>query len=360
MTTDAANRILSRVYSYCVSHAETSPDVGLMYGQTGIALFLYLYSRYSDTPEAATSADCLLDRVMEGISQNAPIDYARGLSGFGTAVEFLARHGFVDPNTDDVLEPLDELFAGLVRTTVPADIAGLGKYLSARLSQKKVRAERFSAGRNREALEALIGLTRKRYGTYTEAFRAIDFLTDVLQSGLDQHQIFLSLKDVIAQVDAHVQDDIRFGNYPDNFNPLGYSALLVRLAVHSGDIVYADKARSVLHQYELGFRRYLDNDTSGLISGSLKWSVLYRYLGENLRDEAFLHLSEEWIQRSLEKEALFCENHCGIPPGVMDGYAGIGLAVLSLKGGCGWDWMDVFPVYYERGKVSFSSEEQRP
>ena len=342
------------------ANAGCADNIGLLYGKTGIALFMYLYSRYTSDKRAESFAEGLTDVILGEIGGNTPADYARGLSGFGAGIEFLARHGFIDSNTDDVLEDLDLLLQEQVfKPSHGRDLIGLGKYFVARLSNPANQKDTNIAAcnqpslkqKNRTSLIHLVKLLDKPYGTYTEAIGAIDFLAEVFSLNMHQTTISDSLNAAVHRVETMISEDIRFGNYPSTFNPLGLAVTLIRASEKTKEKAYLEKALSILQNYEEGYRSYLDNDSSGLISGSFKWSVLYQYLGQKLQNEDYLHLSEAWLLRSLEKEVLFSAPHNGTPIGILDGYAGFGLALLSLTDRCDWDWLDIIPVHHERGKI---------
>lgn len=81
--------------------------IGLLTGQTGIALFLYKYARYSDNIIYSNLADSLLDKIYDEIDSNIPFFFAEGLSGIGWALNYLINEKYVDADVD-VLDEIDD------------------------------------------------------------------------------------------------------------------------------------------------------------------------------------------------------------------------------------------------------------
>ena len=50
----------------------------------------------------------MLERVYDRIHEETPIDYKNGLAGIGAAIELLVKEGFIEADTDAVLEDFDE------------------------------------------------------------------------------------------------------------------------------------------------------------------------------------------------------------------------------------------------------------
>jgi len=356
MCPNLIDRHLEGIVNILKTNAVFADNIGLLFGKTGIALFMYLYSRYSGNKEARSFAEDLTDVILGEVGNDISVDYARGLSGFGTGIEFLAQHGFVDPNTDEVLDELDLLLQGLLfHPSHGTDWIGIGNYFAARLSNPANPKDTDIAIRNQTSLGKLVEFLHKPYGTYAEAIGAMTFLSEVFSLSSEQANVSACLNATVTRLETMIDEDIRLGHYPGTFNPLGWAVTLIRVSEKTKEKAYLDKAMAILQNYEEGYRSYLNNDSSGLISGSFKWSVLYHYLGQKLPNNEYVNLSDEWLHNSLNKEVLFATNYYGMPSmGIMDGYAGLGLSLLSHTEGFDWGWLGIIPVYYERGKVSYT------
>ena len=85
--------------------------IGLSYGMIGIAVFFFHYARYKDNMLFANYALKLIEKAQENIHNDSPLNYAEGLTGIGTGIEYIAQQGFLDIDTDDILYDFDKKIA---------------------------------------------------------------------------------------------------------------------------------------------------------------------------------------------------------------------------------------------------------
>jgi hypothetical protein len=88
---------------------------GLYDGKAGLCIAAFLYYRNTGKTIWNEEAMLLLDEVCENIGTVQQMDFATGLPGIGWALEWIVQNNFVEANTDDVLESLDdELFKATI------------------------------------------------------------------------------------------------------------------------------------------------------------------------------------------------------------------------------------------------------
>jgi len=81
---------------------------GLFHGKAGIALYFYLLSELTGSDEALKTADDLIDQIYESLVSNVLlVDFENGLAGIGWTFEYIVRNGFVEADTNDILEDID-------------------------------------------------------------------------------------------------------------------------------------------------------------------------------------------------------------------------------------------------------------
>jgi hypothetical protein len=352
MQKELIDQYLANIADLLKTKSTSVDNIGLLKGQTGIALFLFLYSQYTEDENMATFAGNMIDAIMNSIGDDTPTDYSDGLAGFGTAIEFLVQNGFIDADTDEVLEDLDTLVGNVIKQgSRRSEVIGYGKYLVARLAD--CTADKQSYARNKESLDLILKWLDKPLGSYSETMGAIEWLSD-MYAIWDPEEITLRINKIIDGLEDAVCDDIRFGCYPSTFNPLVAALAILKASEKTGIAVYRNKALALLGEHGRDFVHYLGNDSSGLISGSFKWAVLYRCLSKQLSNEEYSRLADIWLERCLEKKELLTEGCAEMPVGALDGYAGLGLSLLDAVGGAPDNWTDIIPLYYERGKVTFT------
>lgn len=73
-----------------------------------MAIFFFLLSRQTHNRWYEEFAGELLDDVCNNLSQHCPVTFADGLCGIGWAIEFLKKEGFIEGDTDEILEEVDK------------------------------------------------------------------------------------------------------------------------------------------------------------------------------------------------------------------------------------------------------------
>lgn len=99
---------LKRIANILLLNASFINNLGLLNGKMGIAIFFYHYARYTGNNVYETFAGELIDEIYEGINARSSIDFTDGLTGIGWGIEYLVQNGFIEADTDDVLEDIDE------------------------------------------------------------------------------------------------------------------------------------------------------------------------------------------------------------------------------------------------------------
>lgn len=117
-------------------------EVGLWEGKAGMSLFFFLLSRHTGNQWYEIFAGELLDDVCNSLSQHCPVTFADGLCGIGWVIEFLKKEGFIEGNTDDILEEIDKqvMERDVRRTTdvsLETGLVGIAAYVRCRLDSER-------------------------------------------------------------------------------------------------------------------------------------------------------------------------------------------------------------------------------
>ena len=103
----------------------------------------------------------MIDEIYEEITANTPVDFENGLAGIGWGIEYLVQGGFIEADTDEVLEEFDNrIFKELIYNT-PKEIGlldgiiGIGVYYLKRI-QNPTSSEKIHALINKQTLIHLI------------------------------------------------------------------------------------------------------------------------------------------------------------------------------------------------------------
>lgn len=88
-------------------HGMMGRNHGLMHGNTGLCIFLYHLAQHENNSEYKKLADDLLDKIFDDLHTSAFVNFENGLLGIGWGIEYLLQNGFVEGDSDDILEVID-------------------------------------------------------------------------------------------------------------------------------------------------------------------------------------------------------------------------------------------------------------
>lgn len=141
---------LVEIAEYLMNDAGPAGNPGLMGGDIGLALFFFYYAKFTDDDKYAEYGVNLISDVFDAINdEEKPFTYhthAGGLAGIGWCVEHLAQNGFLDADTDEILEALDSYIHRAMMYDIGSGnydflhgAVGNGTYFLSRLSNPKAK-----------------------------------------------------------------------------------------------------------------------------------------------------------------------------------------------------------------------------
>jgi hypothetical protein len=133
---------LRRIANVLLLNAGFIDNIGLLNGKMGVAIFFFHYARYTNNEIYERYAGELIDEIYEDINHSTPVDFANGLTGIGWGIEYLVRNGFVEADTDEALEEIDNaIFRATMQSPVSirnqSDLFGFGLFYLARLKDRE-------------------------------------------------------------------------------------------------------------------------------------------------------------------------------------------------------------------------------
>lgn len=108
-------------------------------GKMGWILYLFKYSRLQNCTSTAEEAHCKLEKLLDEINTNIPLNYADGLWGIGCGVEYLLRAGYLEGDADELLGYIDEVAMNVIdfryqdNASIRYGASGVGYYLYRRM-----------------------------------------------------------------------------------------------------------------------------------------------------------------------------------------------------------------------------------
>ncbi len=205
---------------------QISPEVynpGLLHGKMGIAIFFFHLYRYSNDEKYADCGYTLIEELQSQINNKTSPFYESGLSGIGTGIEYLVQNGFVEGDTDEILQDVDRQIIFTIKFmphqhfSIRKGLCGLGRYL---LYRKSNRNSSFSTNpETDQMLERILRIIEARTNnllTNKQNLISIEEWTDVLawlyeaeEMNLGKEKSYRSIIRVLEPLDLS-RKDIRF------------------------------------------------------------------------------------------------------------------------------------------------------
>lgn len=146
------NHYLKNISDMLLLNGTLTDCPGLIHGKMGIAIFFFHYARYTENDLFEEYAIDLIEEIQNQIHLKFSTNYERGLSGIGIGIEYLAQNGFIDSDTDEILEDVDEKIYRTImdepysKYDLYNGLSGLGRYWLYRFAgnQKKNRDKKVS------------------------------------------------------------------------------------------------------------------------------------------------------------------------------------------------------------------------
>jgi len=272
----------------------------------------------------------------------------------------------MEADTDEVLAELDKQIHHHIIHHAPQSldmcygICGLGKYLTARLAHTAGTNETASYLQNKQHLALIVERIdcACENAPLSDLLSIIQLLSDVIFYGASSEKARNCLDRAIGQLEGKALELAPTDEDLSLFDPLSAAVVLIQASEKTGNQEYAERGVQLLKTYEPDFRSFHENAEHSLAIGSLKQSLLYNYLGNQLHRDTYKDLSSTWLGKALIEDpgalAGFQVRHGtgpsagaihGAPEDILTGYARVGLALLTLKGGCSTDWLRLVPIH---------------
>lgn len=137
-------------------------ELGLYNGKTGLCICYFLLSDVFKGSLCLSKARMLLNELSDNIGNIEKLNFSEGLSGIGWGIEWMAQNKYIEANTDEILEEVDdELYKSVVYSRsigISLESGAIGKamYFYKRLMAENFHQNRFRNICNLECLVLLI------------------------------------------------------------------------------------------------------------------------------------------------------------------------------------------------------------
>lgn len=340
--------ILKDIFLCLSSQTTNSQPANLFYGKTGKSIFFYCYARYVKNMTIQAIGNTLLDEVSDQMSTLNTLCFDKGVAGVGYALEWLSKNEFIQINTDEILQEIDDgLYKAVVYKKSPNisltnGTIGRGLYFLGRANSENFNTHRFRTIMHKECVILLI-----------------DEIKDILNK--DNTPIYLSknLSELSAAL-MFISKMVELNIYPEIsekvlFKLIEFSDQIMELEVSQNNpkervmelmgIAYAywfaGKKYAFIHWQNKGTRNFnilfdqayktVNNETFSLnlLNGDLRIvQMLNRFFYETkdiLFERRFKKLIKDFsIEKFMTKKETYSYN-------LIEGIVGLGLVLLSAS-----------------------------
>ena len=158
-----------RITNTLLLNASFIDNLGLMHGKMGIVIYFFHLASETKSQMYEDYAEELIDEIYEEISIHTLCDFENGLAGIGWGIEYLVKKGFIDADTNVVLEEIDKQINHEITYHAPFDIgvlngiSGYILYFISRLSYNEAGTVQFES--IRKTLIDLLDMLKQRINT---------------------------------------------------------------------------------------------------------------------------------------------------------------------------------------------------
>ena len=182
---------LQKISNILMINGGFSENPGLYSGETGIALFFFHYGHFAQNEIYTEYGFEMIEKIQSIIHQQTPIDYRNGLSGIGSTIEYLVQNEYIEAETDEVLEDIDNRLFDVDNLNVLSldELFDTGYYTLWRLLgnslQKKAILRKF--------LPELVHSMEEQCNHLNEAYWTVTYLREIIET-----ENILALQDQFA------------------------------------------------------------------------------------------------------------------------------------------------------------------
>nr|WP_315423554.1 lanthionine synthetase C family protein [uncultured Pedobacter sp.] len=378
---------INQIKNSLIEYSDQEP-IGLLNGLCGNMLFLFYLGKAQNDEKLTEIAFEILETIIEKIQTlGSRYTFASGLAGVGWVIEHLSQNNFIDVDTNEILEDLDDVLSVILKSK---NLEFKYDYLHGSLGIGLYFLNRKNYDKSESIIEDLIVTLSVNSIANSDGVRWLSdnsnslsngkevnfglshgissilvFLVKAFNAGIKKELSFRLIQDTVKYLLSKEQDSKVHGSYfPSTLSELNPTPNKSRLGWCYGDLgvcMSLGMAFTVLKDQflEEKLRKYLEFNISridletnivhdaGLCHGTTGISLVYRRLYKILKFPFLLDAISLWDGETL-KMAKFDDGIAGYKKIAVEGYtndksllegvSGIGLYLLTTTYDCPTDW----------------------
>jgi len=327
-----ANTLLSKINSI--------ENPGLLEGRTGVSLFFLNYYKLTGNRKYRDSAIAIIESVsinLELLREN--FGFSNGLSGISWYIEYMAKRGFIENDTNEILEKVclqlnGVDFCGISDLSLSKGLIGNGMHFLARLSNPNFLAQKELHLKEKNISFILVDLlTEHLYGIKEEGRKNVyeeNCIAEIILflCQLQKLQVYSEILDTVLR--DYVNCCRKFSFYKKSTLYTAYALYQASKALH-------DKELEEL-SINMALKRIEDKDKAnretGILIGEMWRAHLYNLFYQQTAIETFKTAALFWTNKILSVKIIQSEMDISITSGL----AGMGLVLISIVADFKPDW----------------------
>lgn len=96
-----------RIIHRLLLHSSLLPDIGLLNGKMGLVICFMHYHQFTNNELYEDVATELMDKIIKELHKSLSVTFESGLSGIGWGIDYMIHKGFVEGNSIEICEEID-------------------------------------------------------------------------------------------------------------------------------------------------------------------------------------------------------------------------------------------------------------
>jgi hypothetical protein len=324
-------------------------------GKTGAAIILYHYAGFYKNKASKQLADNFIEHVRDNITELTSIDPDSELPGIEAGLTYLLKNGFIDTAAAKIPETVQQAvqknLLDLPRVNIHEylnRLSSLGKYFTQDSRKTSLTTIVPASGFNRESVSHYIRLLRLLDAkmipqlNHTGILRVMDVLSRIYSTRFFEKDVQELLKQGLQGLEFILFNKAGFKPFTAGCNPFNIALTLLSIYHRTHNPDFATMAIRLLEEYEGAINKiYSVKDLPN--AAFLQHIIACKELHALLKFKCFKNYAEEGLDFYTERKNNGNNTWKDIDINdfsLQSGYAGEGMALLTLEGNISLQWME--------------------
>jgi len=329
-------------------------NLGLLEGRTGLSLFFLNYSKLTGKRKFLDYAIAIIESVSNNLGAlRDNSSFSNGLSGISWYVEYLAQHGYIENDTDEILEEIcicfNEIsFNKLTQIGIRNGLIGYGMHFQARMANPYFSADKELNSNEKIMYNIIIGLIEN----YLEKLKHKSCINR--QNGHEISEIILFLykalkinpqNKILIKISSgylsYFREYLEKKEVTITNTKSEEQVATLNCELHNAytlfqiaKILNGKENYSIKMALETIKQKNFENSNIGILTGTMGIALLYNHFYQQTSIEAFKSAALYWIGETFSQKTIQAELNVSL----LDGLTGVGLVLISAMADFKPDW----------------------